>query len=319
MNHILTIGDITRQTLEDILASSDALHQRPTQTLAGKTVVFSFEKPSLRTVVATEVAIRHLGGHVIHVKPENFFQGKILFSSKHGSSHAGRESLRDTVKNISQWCDAIFARVFAHQTLLDIVKYSDIPVINALSDQHHPMQAVADLLTIRQVLGLEPVSVAFVGDANNVAFSLIEILLLCGYDVRFAGPEEYTFSQEHVAYFHQRASQHGGQIMITDDPVKAVRGAAIIYTDTFVSMGEEKLLEKKLPAFSRYQVNSSLLAQTGRKTNFMHCLPAHRGIEVTDDILDSDISLVYLQARNRMIVSKGVFTVLLNPEYDVQR
>ncbi|MBI2484533.1 ornithine carbamoyltransferase [Candidatus Uhrbacteria bacterium] len=311
MNHFLSITDITKEQIVRILHSSQELQHSRSKPLDGATVLFSFEKPSLRTVVATEVAITQLGGCVIHVKPENFFDGKILFSTQHGSASKGRESLIDTVKNVSQWCDAIFARVFFHQTLTDIADVSEIPVINALSDRHHPMQALADLLTIQEKFGDAKISLAYIGDANNVAFSLIEILLQFGHDVRFAGPPAYSFSLQQSSYFQQLACKHSASITFFHDQFEAARGADIIYTDTFVSMGEEKLFKEKMRAFKEFQVNASLLSKTGKKTFFMHCLPAHRGVEVTDDVIDSDISLVYRQAKNRMVSAKGVFVEIL--------
>ncbi|MBI4250731.1 ornithine carbamoyltransferase [Candidatus Uhrbacteria bacterium] len=312
-DNLLAISDLTKKQIEDILALGVSLHRSPVRLLTGKSVLCSFEKPSLRTVVTAQVAIHHLGGDIIHVRPENFFGGKILFSSAGDSKLEGREALKDTVKNVSQWCDAIFARVYSHETLLEIASQSDIPVINALSDRHHPLQALADLLTIRETFGSSPCAVAFVGDANNVAFSLIEVLLLFGYDMRFASPAAYSFSPEQQTHFQRLASRHAGAIMITHDPLAAVRGADVIYTDTFVSMGEEDSYDKKIASFEGYQVNKNLMAATEKKSYFMHCLPAHRGVEVTDEIIDSSCSLVYRQAKNRLITAKGVFAKLLNP------
>lgn len=311
MRHLLAIGELAKQEIEQIIASSIDLQHSRTKPLDGKSILFSFEKPSLRTVVATEAAITQLGGSVINIKPENFFGGNVLFADGGMLQNNVRESLKDTVNNVSQWCDAIFARVFSHDTLTEIASHSAIPVINALSDCHHPMQAIADLYTIQEVFGEHAISVAFVGDANNVAYSLIEILLLFGHDVRFAGPDTYSFSSVQIRHFQDIASRFHGKITFTDDPCKAVGGADIVYTDTFISMGEEGIHDEKITLFSGYQVNQRLLSMTQKQSFFMHCLPAHRGVEVTDDVIDSDISLVYRQAKNRMVTAKGVFAVVL--------
>ncbi len=310
MRDFLTITDSHREEIQKILDYSSYLQEDPHGALNGKNILFAFEKPSLRTKVGTEVAISTLGGHVIHVESDSFFGGRILHAGNKNPSE-GRESLRDTVKNVSQWCDGIFARVFSHKTLLDIQSFSDIPVINALSDTHHPMQALADLKTIQDAIGKKTkVLVTFVGDANNVAYSLIEILLLFGHDVRFSGPEEYSWTEEEVKYFEGIALQSLGKFEVVSDPKQAVKGAAFVYTDTFVSMGEENEYDQKISAFQGYQVNAELMSHT-ENAFFMHCLPAHRGIEVTDEVIDGETSLVYPLAKNRMVVSKGLFAYLL--------
>lgn len=317
MNDLLSISQLSKQDIQNILKLSLYLNENSVQTLQGKNIIFAFEKPSLRTKVGTEVAINHLGGSVIHIEPQNFFEGKILFSKKGGETIQGRESLKDTIKNVDSWCDAIFARVFEHQTLKNISKISSIPLVNALCDEHHPMQALADLLTIQEHFGQEKISLTYIGDANNVAFSLIEIMLIFGHKVAFSGPKECFFSEEKTLYLKKLARKNSTEIIITDNPQEAVKNTDIIYTDTFVSMGEEHIFEEKMKLFNGYQVNKNLLSYTGKKTCFMHCLPAHRNIEVTDEVIDSDISLVYQQAKNRMVVSKGVFTKLLNPNFSI--
>lgn len=312
MKNLLTITDLSRKQIEEILELSASLQNEPRDLLKGKNILFAFEKPSLRTKVGTEVAINHLGGNVIHIDPKNFFEGKILFSDKSKNNIDGRESLKDTVKNVCNWCDAIFARVFSHQTLLDIDSFSTIPTVNALCDKHHPMQALADLLTIQEIFGKDKkISLAFVGDANNVAFSLFEILLKFGHDVRFGGPEKYFFSQENQDYLQKLAQENSGKILFTKSAEEAVKGVDIVYADTFVSMGEEDSFDEKMKHFSGYQINKELFSHTNDGAYFMHCLPAHRGIEVTDEIIDSENSLVYKQAKNRMVVSSGVFAKLL--------
>jgi len=225
-----------------------------------------------------------------------------------------REALKDTVQNVNQWCNAIFSRVFKHETLQALAKYSTIPIVNALCDKHHPMQALCDLLTIQQNFGKDKkIKTSFVGDANNVAFSLFEILLSLGHEVSFGGPEEYFFSIENQQHLQNLAKKYNGKITFTTNAKEAVKNADVIYADTFISMGEEHIYDEKIKAFAGYQVNNSLMTATGKSTTkFMHCLPAHRGEEVTDEVIDSKNSIIYQQAKNRMVVSKGVFSFLIN-------
>lgn len=317
MNHFLTIGGNTRDVLHHILQQSKYLHGNPSiKTLDGRNILFCFEKPSLRTKIGTEVAINQLGGRVLHISPDAFLGGKVM----HPDELAGvvpeeREALKDTVKNVSQWCDAIFARVFRHQTLTTLATFSDIPVVNALCDGHHPMQALADLFTIWEKLGEgHQLTISFVGDANNVAWSLIEIGLIFGYEMRFAGPERYYWNGAQLAHFSELASRYGGTFTHTLDPAEAVREADVVYTDAFISMGEEQVYAEKLHHFDAYQVDETLFSQAPAHAGFMHCLPAHRGVEATDEVLDHSNSWIYDQARNRMVVSKGVFTTLLTDQ-----
>lgn len=311
MHHLLQITNLTPFQIQTILEQSLILHQSSHQPLKGKTVLFAFEKPSLRTKVGTEVALSHLGAHVVHVEAKSFFEGNIVHA-KEGEALTGREALKDTVQNVNQWCDAIFSRVFAHSTLENLTHYATIPVINALSEHHHPLQALADMLTLQQHFGdTEKITLAFVGDANNVAFSLFEVLLMLGHNALWAGPEAYGFPEAKRLHLQALASQYGGTITFTHDPNEAVHDVDVIYTDTFVSMGEEDLYEEKIKHFAPYQVNADLMAKAKPHTGFMHCLPAHRGVEVTDEVIDSPQSWVLQQAKNRMITSKGVFAHLL--------
>lgn len=314
MNHLLTIGGNDKSYLQHLIRQSRYLHGNPSiKTLEGKNILFCFEKPSLRTKVGTEVAINNLGGDVIHISPEAFLGGKVIHPSEFEAEvPEERESLKDTVKNVSQWCDAIFSRVYHHETLTTLASWSEIPVVNALCDRHHPMQALADLYTLQEKFGEEQhLTVSFVGDANNVAFSLIEILLIFGHEVRFAGPGEYYWTERQLRHFNHLADRYRGTFRHSGDPVEAVSGADAVYTDAFVSMGEEHQYEEKLGAFQNYQVNKALFSRAPSHAGFMHCLPAHRGVEVTDEVMDHENSWVFDQARNRMVVSKGVFSTLL--------
>lgn len=307
MKHFLTIGQLDPEEIESILDQSLQLHHSPEPLLSGKNIGFVFEKPSLRTKIGTEVAINRLGGDVVHIEAD------LLFANGKAVPFTSRESLQDAMMNVSQWCDALFARVYSHTSLEKMAEYGTIPIINALCNLHHPMQALADLLTIRQKFpDKKDVTIAFVGDANNVAFSLTEIALKMGYHMRFSGPENYFWSQDKLSYFSLLSVQHGGSFEATFDPFDAVQGSDIIYTDTFISMGEEHLYEDKIMHFEPYQVNEKLFSATGKSTGFMHCLPAHRGIEVTDEVIDHPESWIYQQAKNRMIVSMGLFATMFS-------
>ena len=310
MNHLLTIGELDPDEIQSILDLSTLLETSDETPLKGKNIGFVFEKPSLRTKVGTEVAINQLGGSVVHIEAD------LLLTNGKAVPFTCRESLYDAMMNVSQWCDAIFARVYSHSTLEKMIEYGTIPIINALCNNHHPMQALADMLTIQQKFGdQKPVTISFVGDANNVAFSLIEVALLFGHNVTFAGPEEYTWSDDKLSYFKLLTVEYGGSFFATTDPFEAVKKSDVIYTDTFISMGEEHLYEEKIRHFQPYQVNERLFSHAKSNTGFMHCLPAHRGIEVTDAVIDHQNSWVYQQAKNRMVVSKGVFTTLLTGDH----
>ncbi len=296
MQHLLTVGDIQKPTIEEILGLSQS-YTHPTDQLRGKNIVFAFEKPSLRTKVATEVAINQLWGHVIHIDPTIFY--------------SERESLRDTIKNVSEWCNGVFARVFEHEKLIEMTQYAGMNIINALSDAHHPMQAITDLYTMQEVFGKGKITLTFVWDSNNVAYSLAEIALMFGYDIRIASPDIYSFDEVKKTHLRNMAHTYNGAISFITDPYTAVMWADFVYADTFISMWEEWLWEAKLWHFQWYQVNTELMQNTGKESYFMHCLPAHRGIEVTDEVMDSPRSLIYQQAKNRMVTARGVFLKLL--------
>lgn len=298
MKHLLKNTNLNKKEIQEILDLSLNLHKNPKNILKGKNILFAFEKQSLRTKMATQVAINHLGGNVIHADVDSFLND--------------REPLIDTVQNVNQWCDAIFARVFSHSTLIEMTKYATIPIVNALCDKHHPMQALADLLTIQEKFGKnKKIICSYIGDANNVAFSLIEILLKFGHIARFAGPEKYSFTKKQEEYFQKLAKQNKTEVIFSNNAFDAAKNANILYTDTFISMGEEKIYKEKIKHFKTYQINKKLFKQTNPNAGFMHCLPAYRGVEVTEDVIDSKNSWIYDQAKNRMIVSLGVFARLL--------
>lgn len=309
MNHLLTIGELNAEKIQSILDLSAELDKSPKPILNSKNIAFVFEKPSLRTKVGTEAAINQLGGKVISINSD------LIFSSGKAVPFSCRESLKDAMMNVSQWCDAVFARVYSHSTLEKMAEYGSIPVVNALCDQHHPMQALADMFTIQQKFGTDQkLIISYVGDANNVAFSLIEIGLKLGHTLKFSGPEKYSWNENRLEYFSLLATENGGSFTKTSNPQEAVFDTDVIYTDTFISMGEEHLYDEKIKHFQSYQINETLFLKAKNTTGFMHCLPAHRGVEVTDEVIDHKNSWVYEQAKNRMVVSKGVFASLLSSE-----
>lgn len=266
------------------------------QFLKGKVVAMIFEKPSLRTKVAFEVATAKLGGIPIFLT-----SSQILAS---GSNEQGRESIPDIAKNLERYADLILARVYHHEVVQEIAKAIKKPVINALCDQHHPTQALADLMAIQWHKGKLPgLKVAFIGDGNNVATSLMQICALMGIHFAIASPKGYELPkvvQEELGFF-------------TQDPELAVKNADVVYTDTFVSMGDEAEKNERLKIFQSYQVNTTLLKKAKKDAIFMHCLPAHRNEEVTDAVMDCPQSVIFDQAECRLHIALSLLTFYLSP------
>lgn len=267
--------------------------------LRGKTLAMIFQKPSLRTRVSFDVGMQHLGGSAIMLGPDEIGLGK-------------RESVADTARTLSGYVQAIMARVFAHRDVIALANNASVPVINGLSDTHHPCQAMADMLTILEHFGqLEGVQIAYIGDSNNVAVSLAQAAAYLGGHVRIASPPGYMLSEETLSDIDELAQQHGGSLAAFYDPVEAVRGAQVIYTDTWVSMGQEAETAIRLPIFQPYQVNRDLVSHADSGAIIMHCLPAHRGQEITDDVADSAQSVIFQQAENRLHAQKAILVTLL--------
>ncbi len=264
---------------------------------AGKVLAMIFEKPSLRTRVSFDVAMQHLGGSAIYISPNEIGLGV-------------RESIPDAARVLSGFCDAVMARTFAHATIEGLAKHSRRPVINGLSDHSHPCQVMADIMTIQEHFGhLDNLNVAYVGDGNNVARSLLEICGLMGINFRIAAPAGYELDQRSIDA--ARAMSRNLNFMATTSPREAVRGADVIYTDTWISMGHEDEKAVRLPIFHPYQINRQLLADAPGHAVVMHCLPAYRGVEITDEVLDGPQSVVFDQAENRLHFQKGLLAVLL--------
>jgi len=290
MRHFLEIDDLTVQELELVLELSAATNLP--KSLDGEGVALIFEKPSGRTRNSMEMAVVQLGGHPIYIKPEEL-------------GIDSRETAEDVVRVMAGYHTVLAARVFDHGRLERMAAANTMPVVNLLSDQAHPMQALADLLTIEQVIGLKKVGkVAYVGDANNVWRSLAIGCSMLGIQTSVASPAGHGPNLVDL----ERVQAAGGSIQVTEDPDEAVQGADVVYTDVWTSMGQEEETSQRLDAFSRFTVNSDLMAGANAGSVFMHCLPAHRGQEVTDEVIESPQSKVFLQAHNRMHSARGLLS-----------
>jgi len=297
---LLSVSDLNGDDIS--LLMSDAIDMKASgwlSSLSGKALALLFEKPSLRTRASFEVAIRQLGGQVIYLSPAEVGLGK-------------RESVPDVARVLSRYVDIIVARTFSHHTLELLAEYASVPVINALSDLEHPCQALTDLFTIYENRGeLKGLTLAYIGDGNNVANSLLLAASLVGLNFRIASPKGYEVDKNILNMAQGYAMDSGAEIVCTEKPAQAVGGADIVYTDVWTSMGQEKEAEKRRRAFAGYQVNSKLLALAKEDVILMHPLPAHRGEEVTDDVLNSPASVVFDQAENRMHLAKALLTSIL--------
>jgi len=283
--------------LLDLAGQLKADPARYAQALAGRSLSLLFEKPSLRTRVTFDLAIQQLGGHSVYT---------------HGPI-GEREPLKDVARNLDRWTQGIVARVFSQNTILELAHWSSVPVINALSDMYHPCQALADVMTIRERFGtLRGLKVAFVGDGNNVAHSLMLSAVRLGASLAVATPVGFGPNPEIVSQAEGLAAASGASLLVTHDPAEAVSGAHVVYTDVWTSMGSESEAERRRMAFSKYQVSQSLFALARPDAIFMHCLPAHRGEEVTDEVIESPRSLVFDQAENRLHAQKALLLMLVD-------
>ncbi|MFC1987951.1 ornithine carbamoyltransferase [Chloroflexota bacterium] len=297
---LLSISDLSADDILSLMSGAVDMKARGRlSSLDRKVLALIFEKPSLRTRVSFEVAMRELGGQVIYLSPAEVGLGE-------------RESVPDVARVLSSYIDVIAARTFSHQTLEILARYSGVPVINALSDLEHPCQALADLLTIYEKKGeLSGLTLAFVGDGNNVANSLLLAASLTGMNFRIASPAGYTVQEQILHLAQDYATDSGAEIFCAEEPRLAVSGADIVYTDVWTSMGQEAESPKRRQIFANYQVTSELLALAKEDVILMHPLPAHRGEEVAEDILDSPLSVVFEQAENRMHLQKALLEQML--------
>ena len=263
--------------------------------LGGRTLALIFEKPSLRTRVTFEVGMVQLGGAAVYLSAQEIGMGK-------------RESVPDVARNLSRWVDGITARVFSHQTLVELAQHATVPVINALSDYEHPCQAMADIFTLwERGIALDKLEMAWVGDGNNMCHSLLFLAALTGVKMRVACPPGFDPDPSVLA----ACRDLGSQVRLTPEPTEAMEGAQVVYTDVWISMGQEAERERRLESFQRYQLNPTLLRFAPPGALVMHCLPAHRGEEITDAVLDGPQSIVLDQAENRLHVQKAIIMELL--------
>lgn len=297
---LLSVADLSGEGIRLLISSAVNMKSGGWKSLLSQRVLaLLFEKPSLRTRVSFELAMRQLGGNVIYLSPAEVGLGK-------------RESVPDVARVLSRYVDAIAARTISHQTLESLGQYSDVPVINALSDLEHPCQVLADLLTIYEKKGrLDGIALAYVGDGNNVAHSLLLAASLTGMNFRIASPGGYTVQDKVLHLAKDLALDSGAEILCTQEPRQAVDGADVVYTDVWASMGQETEADQRRRVFSGYQVNSELLRLAKGDAIMMHPLPAHRGEEVSLAILDGPQSVVFDQAENRMHLQKALLADML--------
>jgi ornithine carbamoyltransferase len=303
VKHFLDIADWTSADLMAMLERAIALKAEYRKggnapLLQGRALAMVFQKPSLRTRVSFEMAMRHLGGHALYLSPQEIGLGK-------------RESIADIARVLGGYVDIVMARTFAHAHITELAQWSPVPVINGLTDYNHPCQGMADYLTILEEFGqLDGLTLAYVGDSNNVLTSLMMGAAQFGLDVRVASPEGYQPKPDTIARA-QALSNGKLQVVVTSDPVAAVQGADVVYTDTWTSMGQEEEAEKRRQVFPPYQVNDDLLSHAAEHAIVMHCLPAHRGEEITDSVADGAQSRLFPQAENRMHAQKAILVTLI--------
>jgi ornithine carbamoyltransferase len=293
----LTAHDV--RLIFDLATRVKASPSSYSQALAGKQLAMIFEKPSLRTRVTFEVGITSMGGHAIYLD--------------HSKPRLGeRESIRDVARNLDRWVDGIVARTFSHQSVIELAENATIPVVNALTDLLHPCQSLGDFFTLQEKFGhLEGLTVAFIGDGNNVCHSLMLTGAKLGATVRVATPSGFEPKTEIVEQAAALAHKNGAKIQLFREPLEALAGAQAVYTDVWASMGQEFAAHLRTQVFAPYQVTGNLMRAAGPDAVFLHCLPAHRGQEVTDAVIDSSRSLVYDQAENRLHVQKALLLLLM--------
>ncbi len=299
---LLSVRDLTRDEIREVFSMAKDIKSgtKDYTFMKPKTLALLFEKPSLRTRVTFEVAMFQLGGHTVFLDFSEIRLGE-------------REGISDVAKNLSLWVQCIAARTHTQKVLTDLSKYAAVPVMNALSDVEHPCQALADIFTIMEHKGddLKSLKLAYIGDGNNVCHSLLLASAKCGLNMSVATPSGFEPQKEFVQEAQAEARRTKVKIEVVHDPYSCVKGADVIYTDVWASMGQEHEYEMRLKIFKEYQVNKSLLHAAKKRCLVMHCLPAHRGEEVDEEVLESRNSIVFTQAENRLYVSKALLMYLL--------
>ena len=304
--NFLTIGEFSPQELQSMLDLAVELKKERQEEganqpiLKNKMLAMIFQKPSLRTRVSFDMAMRHLGGDAIYLSPAEIGLGK-------------RESIADIARVLSGFVDGIMARVFDHNHVVELAKWASIPVVNGLSDYNHPCQAMGDALTIQEEFGtLKDINVTYVGDGNNVAVSLMHICAKLGANFTIANPVGYDMTTESIDAAKQYAQTSGSNLTFINDPIEAATNADVLYTDVWTSMGQEEETAKRMQIFPPYQINSDLLSHAKKSAIVMHCLPAHRNDEITDAVADGPQSRLFPEAHNRMHAQKAVLVKMLS-------
>jgi ornithine carbamoyltransferase len=304
MKHFLAISDLSSGDVQELLDLAIKLKEEYFKKgnppyFKGKVLGMIFQKPSLRTRVSFDMAMRHCGGDALYLSPNEIGLGK-------------RESIADIARVMSGYVHALMARVFDHEHVMQLAQWSDIPVINGLSDYNHPCQGMADALTIQEKFGqARGLSVAYVGDGNNVAVSLMHVCAKLGWNFTIANPEDYDISPKAIKIAEEIIKETGSVLSFVRDPHEAVKGAQVIYTDTWTSMGQEEESAKREQVFPPYQVNAQLVTEADKDVIVMHCLPAHRNHELTDEVADGPHSVIFPQAHNRLHAQKAIVARLL--------
>lgn len=304
MKHFLDIADHSSETIQNLIEEAIRLKTeyksgKAKPILKDKVLAMVFQKPSLRTRVSFDMAMLSLGGNALYLSPQEIGLGK-------------RESIADVARVLSGYVQVIMARVFDHQHILELAKWSKVPVINGLSDYNHPCQAVADALTIWEAFGgMKDIKVTYIGDGNNVAVSLMKIVTKLGGHFRIANPEGYDMPETDIQQATTKAASTGGSVTLFRDPEIAVEDVDVIYTDTWTSMGQEEEANHRKKVFPPYQVNQELVKLSKKHAIVLHCLPAHRGEEITDEVADGPQSRLFPQAENRMHAQKAILVELL--------
>ena len=303
MKHFLAISDLSSGEVQELLDLAIKLKEEYFKKgnppyFKGKVLGMIFQKPSLRTRVSFDMAMRHMGGDALYLSPNEIGLGK-------------RESIADIARVLSGYLHALMARTFDHAHVLELAKWSEIPVVNGLSDYNHPCQGIGDALTIQEKFGkAKGLNVTYVGDGNNVAVSLMHVCAKLGWNFTIANPEDYDITPKAVEIAQEIVKETGSNLTFIRDPHQAVKGAQVIYTDTWTSMGQEEESAKREKAFPPYQVNAGLVAEADKDVIVMHCLPAHRNQELTDDVADGSHSVIFPQAHNRLHAQKAILARL---------
>lgn len=299
---LLSIGGLSPDYIGEILELGRKVKKDKAQyadSLKGKSIGLIFQKPSNRTRVSFEIGMVQLGGYAIYLGPSEIGMG-------------GRESVKDVARVLSRYLDALVARTYKHADVEDLANYATVPVINGLSDYAHPCQALSDIFTIKEKFGtFRGITLSYIGDANNVLNSLMCACAKVGLNLKAATPEGYDPDKNAVACAKKFAASSGANIEFSHDPAMTAKGADIVYTDVWVSMGQEKESAKRMKDFKGFQVNDDIMKLTNKNCLVMHCLPAHRGDEITDSVIDSKNSVVYDQAENRMHIQKAILLRIL--------